>query len=371
MDGNLNSFLAYYRATGRRLAAKMKKYNRSLRKDGNPVVRVFREDLADLNEGGKMLRGVLVTLGAKIAGAEDPEIGDDLALAFEILQTGILVHDDIIDRSSMRRGKITIHRRAKSRMEVRGTQMVSVTEDADHVAGAAAICAGDLGIYMANRQIAVSYAAHPALSDIITYFDDVLINTIRGELLDVFLPYEIQDSSYPEDEKPAILEKSIRDIYHLKTSCYSVIGPLHLGMVLAGAPEENLRAMDRAADDIGIAFQIMDDILGIYADSEILGKDVGSDISEFKQTILYMYVVNYRPEAAKKLLRYYGKEVTDERLAAVRQIFEETGALDYAKATMNACFDRAGRKLRRMKFLGKEDLELLLGFMDWCRGRRK
>lgn len=375
---NLEAFLGYYKAEQAHLARVIRTYNRGLRKEPNPLIRPLREDLADLNEGGKLLRGVLVKLGYHLAeegdgaggGADDA--GDGLALAFEIFQTGVLIHDDIIDHADLRRGKLTVHRRCELRMNAQKTHMVTTADTVSSVARSAAICVGDMGLYEANRVIADRYRRHPALGDLITYFDDTVIETIRGELLDVMLPYVLQDPSYSEEEKRNLLKKSVHDIYHMKTARYSVIGPLHLGMMLGGAPEARMRSMDRFADDLGVAYQIMDDILAIYSDARILGKDVGSDISEFKQTILYMYVRTTDEKATEELLRHYGGHtVTDEDLEAVRRIFEESGALAYARDTMNACFTRAERKLSRMKFLSSEDKEVLRGFIEWCKGRRK
>ena len=297
---NLQKFYDFYRASYGRLGKCAASYNRGLKKEKNPVIRVFMEDLADLNTGGKMLRGMLVNLGYQIArrtaGEEvDVSPSDALALAFEMFQTGVLVHDDVIDKSGTRRGKYTIHQRFLHRMDVRGIQMPAQSEKPDHIANSAAICVGDLGIYLANRQIVDAYRSEPCLAEMLAYFDDVVIRTIRGELLDVVLPSELQDSARSEEEKKALLEKSVWDIYFMKTAAYSIIGPVHLGMILGGADEKEMKAMDRFAEELGIAYQIMDDILGIYADPEYLGKDVGSDIEEFKQTILYMYVHNMKP----------------------------------------------------------------------------
>ncbi len=371
MRDDLKAFLNYYGSTADRLGAKKKAYNRGIRKDRNPVIRMFLQDLSDLNEGGKLLRGVLVALGYRIGGGGAEEYADDLALAYEIFQTAILVHDDVIDNAALRRGKITIHRRYGHRLEVRGIRMVSDMESPEHISASTAVCAGDVGLYLANLKIAESYADDPNLSRLISYFDRVFLDTIKGELLDIVLPYEMQDVSRTREEQMKLLETSIQDIYRLKTAGYSVVGPLHLGMMLAGAGEDEMRALDRAADDIGVAYQIMDDILGVYADTEALGKDAGSDIAEFKQTILYMYVRSYAPEYEEELLRYYGREVTEESLEAVRRIFDESGALEYARSAMKACFERAGRKIGRMKFLSAGDRAVLRGFIEWCSGRRK
>ena len=167
-------------------------------------------------------------------------------------------------------------------------------------------------------------------------------------------------------------EQSVKEIYHLKTSCYSVIGPLRLGLLLGGADEASMRAMDRFGDELGIAYQIMDDILGIYSEADYLGKDVGSDISEYKQTILYLYVRSQAPEYYEELSRYYGKrQVSVDELEEVRRIFRESGALDYARSVMDACFARAERKLSRMRFVGREEREILKGFISYCRTRNR
>jgi geranylgeranyl pyrophosphate synthase len=377
-DRNLEAFRKFYEETYKRLDKKTHAYNRSLKKDDNPIIRPFMEDLADLNQGGKMLRGMLVVFGYQIArharGASDIDlpISDALAQTFEMFQTGVLVHDDVIDNAAQRRGKITVHRRYEHRLDVRDIRMVSGIEKPQEIAKSVGICVGDLGIYYANKLLADSYGSDPALGQLISYFDDIVIQTIRGELLDVVLPYEIQDPGIGEEERAKLLEKSIYDIYFLKTAGYSVIGPLHLGMILGGAEPKEMAALDRCARDIGIAYQIMDDILGVFADPKILGKDVGSDVAEYKQTILYMYVRTMKPEFAEELLQYYGKKhVTSRDIEQVQRIFEESGALAYAQSVLADHFESAERKISRMKFMDAEDKKILRGFISYCKGRRK
>lgn len=377
-DRNLEAFRKFYEETYKRLEKKTHTYNRSLKKDDNPIIRPFMEDLADLNQGGKMLRGMLVVFGYQIArharGASDIDlpVSDALAQTFEMFQTGVLVHDDVIDNAAQRRGKITVHRRYEHRLDVRDIQMVSGIEKPQEIAKSVGICVGDLGIYYANKLLADSYGSDPALGQLISYFDDIVIQTIRGELLDVVLPYEIQDPGIGEEERAKLLEKSIYDIYFLKTAGYSVIGPLHLGMILGGAEPKEMAALDRCARDIGIAYQIMDDILGVFADPKILGKDVGSDVAEYKQTILYMYVRTMKAEYAEELLQYYGKKhVTSKDIEQVQRIFEESGALTYVQSVLADHFESAERKISRMKFMDAEDKKILRGFISYCKGRRK
>ena len=77
------------------------------------------------------------------------------------------------------------------------------------------------------------------------------------------------------------------EIYRLKTAWYSIIGPFSLGMVLANYSDEEIKKMQELLYNLGIGFQIKDDILGIFGDEKELGKSASSDVSEFKQTILY------------------------------------------------------------------------------------
>jgi geranylgeranyl pyrophosphate synthase len=371
------AFGQFFSESRKEIGREIAQRNRKLKKDSNLFLKTAREDLAELNEGGKLLRGTLVRLGYRTAlhmkgeDASDLCYSNALSAAFEMFQTGVLIHDDIIDNAATRRGRYTIQRRYEQRMAVRGTRMLTEADDIKDVARSAAICIGDYGIYEANRILAEAYAEDPSAAKLIAYFDEVVLNTIRGELLDVILPYELQEVSYDMKEGQRLLEESIRDIYHLKTACYSLIGPLHLGMMLGGADESSMRMMDRFADDVGIAYQIMDDLLGIYADSEVLGKDVGSDIAEFKQTILYMYVRTKKPEYAEDLLRYYGrKHIDGETLSEVRRIFRESGAYDYAQDAMRSCFIRAEKRIGRMSFLTAEDKYIFRDFLLWCQGRK-
>lgn len=361
-----DAFRTFYEDTFARLSKKGKAGSRMLKKEPNEILRPFREDMADLNEGGKMLRGVLVCLGCRIAGDGDGSGADDLALALEIFQTGVLIHDDLIDRARLRRGKKTIHTRYAESLKERHIRTVSDGDSLENTAAAAAVCAGDFLLYQSNLKIVEAYRGRENLADILSAYDRIVLDTIRGELLDVVLPCESQERD------SASLKESIFDIYHLKTAQYSVVGPLHLGMLLGGASPSEMKQLDSFAEDLGVAFQIKDDILGIYAEEKELGKDVGSDISEFKQTILYAYVKNHDETACRKLMKYYGRAgVTQKDLEAVRKVFTDSGAYDFAAGEMNRLLQRASRKLARLSFVGQQEKEILEGFIRYSGERRR
>ena len=352
MDGN-NTFLEFYAESKERLERKIKEYNEKFGREPHPLLRPFFEDFADLNEGGKLLRGVFVNLGYALALAEKEKsrnpgtaqktprekslsaaVSDPLAMAFEIFQTAVLIHDDVIDHAELRRGNRTSHFRYADRLSERG-----IFDRAGDTPSSAAICLGDAGLYAANQMIAEGCSEDPALGKMIAYFDGVVIDTIRGELLDVILP--------------------------------CVIGPLHLGMLQGGASEELMEKVDSFAEEAGVAFQIKDDIFGIFADEKKLGKDIGSDIAEAKLTILYEYVKLHDPAVCGELAGVYGHApVTEEMLQRVQRIFRESGAYAYALDEMEKCFQRAEECLRDTA-LPENDKDLLRGLLDYFRGRDK
>ena len=384
MDGN-NTFLEFYAESKERLERKIKEYNEKFGREPHPLLRPFFEDFADLNEGGKLLRGVFVNLGYALALAEKEKsrnpgtaqktprekslsaaVSDPLAMAFEIFQTAVLIHDDVIDHAELRRGQRTSPFRYADRLSERG-----IFDRAGDTPSSAAICLGDAGLYAANQMIAESCSEDPALGKMIAYFDGVVIDTIRGELLDVILPCEIGDRSLGREEADRLLSRSVREIYYLKTARYSVIGPLHLGMLQGGASEELMEKVDSFAEEAGVAFQIKDDIFGIFADEKKLGKDIGSDIAEAKLTILYEYVKLHDPAACGELAGVYGHApVTEEMLQRVQRIFRESGAYAYALDEMEKCFQRAEECLRDTA-LPENDKDLLRGLLDYFRGRDK
>lgn len=367
---DIDIFRDFYSTSLKRLSKRAAAFNDRLLREDHPLLVPFMKDFADLGTGGKMFRGMLVNLGYRLAGNDDIQRSDALAIAFELFQTGVLIHDDVIDNASLRRGKKTAHLREKERMEARKIRMQGASGSPEALGRSTAICLGDLGLYYANLELAEKYGDDPNFASLITYFDRVILETIRGELLDVVLPFEMQDPAMSEREKDALLLRTVRDIYFLKTAHYTIIGPLGLGLRLGGADNKLIAAMEKYGTDVGIAYQIMDDILGIYADEAVLGKNVGSDISEFKQTILYQYVRTEQKDYLPDLLACYGKEeLTAEDIETVRDIFQKTGALDYAMETMEHYYARARKTVAGLSSLPYEDRAILRGFIDYCSQR--
>lgn len=346
---------------------------RNLYCNKNILISEGEEMLHMMGMGGKHLRGILVYIGYYMMGNNEIEEADALAAAFEIFQTAILVHDDVIDHAATRRGQETIHMQYFNRYTCYKKEgKRDFGKEIMEMGRSLAICLGDLGLYEAEQRLVDAYKEHPRFGELLTYYHKMIMNTIRGELLDVQLPcmerYELWDKDGIDMEN---LEEMILDIYHLKTSCYTVIGPLCCGMILGGAPLYLVNKMEEIADLLGIAFQLQDDILGIYGVQERTGKDVGSDISEYKQTLLYSYTKKHDAKLYQELREYYGKEeVTNIEVQRVGEIFQESGALDYVKGKIKDLFAEAVCKLNGIEEITEDRKAVLLEFISYIIDRK-
>ena len=329
----LFSFMIFFKHSRERLHRKMQNFNQGICDQSEKHISQNISEFTRMNCHGKFIRGALVNLGYSIL-KSDIEYSDDLALAFEIYQTAILINDDIIDHASLRRNQPTI---PVHYMNEWGTKGIEIKRNAYDVANSMAICAGGLGMCYANQKVAEAYSRSDNLGILLKYFNQVIIKTIQGEVIDVILPFEEQNFRSNEDD----LVDSIMEIYRLKTAWYTVIGPLCLGMILAGG-----------------------------ADEDNIGKNVGSDITEFKQTLLYAYIRNQK-EYFSNFLRYYGKEnLTYEDINAIRDLFYRSGALTYAEQEMNRYFELAIKSLKSMKFIPEEKETILFGLIWYLKLRK-
>ena len=171
------------------------------------------------------------------------------------------------------------------------------------------------------------------------------------------------------DSKYNVIEKDIMEIYRLKTAWYTITGPLALGMTLGGASDKAITSLEKLAEPLGIAFQIKDDILGIYSSAKKMGKN-NSDIEEYKQTILYSYTIN--TEYKDELLKYYGKNtLTEKDVEKVREIFTKSGAYDYAIKKQEELFNESKELIRINRSMKKDYKNILQGFITYLELRDK
>lgn len=275
--------------------------------------------LEGLLAGGKRLRPAFFYWGWRSAGGQDcPEV---LATAatLELLQASALVHDDVIDASDTRRGLPAVHRRLAS-----WHAETARSGSADRFGTGAAILVGDLLLTWANEMY-WSGGLHPdALRRGAPIWATLQTELAAGQYLDLLSQVKGSTS----------VAEALRVITY-KTAKYTTERPLQLGATLASATSRAAdsagvaAALSRYGLPLGIAFQLRDDVLGVFGDPARTGKPVGGDISEGKQTVL-MALARQRasPRQAATLDRHLGdRSVTAEAVAEVRTVVTDTGAL--------------------------------------------
>ncbi len=357
MKSDIELFKEFYSETKDNISLVIDKYNKELVKDKKGYLKDNLELFANLNSDGKLIRATLISLGYKIASLKNIDYSFNLGLAYELFQTSVLIHDDIIDNDNLRRGKETIHY-ANYKRDLKYDE-----ESAKKNSESIGICIGDYGFYEANKIIIDNYCSDSNFKDVFSYYNDIVLKTIEGELIDVKLSF---DSRYKLDDTD--IEKNIMEVYKLKTAFYTIIGPLSLGLILGGIKDSRLDKIKEFGEKIGIAFQIQDDILGIYSN---LGKEVGSDIKEYKQTILFANAIK-DTKYKKELLKYYGKkDINMQKIEEVRRIFKESLAYEKTYDLMNSLYKEAKSIINEVTWINEEDKKILKGFVDYLVIRNK
>ena len=357
MENNIEIFNNFYKEVAYSINKKLEDYNNDLVNNKSGYLKDNLLLFKNLNSDGKLVRGFLIALGYYIMNKSNIEYSYDLSLAYEIFQTSVLIHDDIIDNDNLRRGKDTIHFANYKKFKEFNEK------DAKKVSESIGICMGDYGFYEAHKLIINNYKDNSNFVKVLNYYNDIVLKTIEGELIDVVVSF---DGKY--NLSKTNIEDNIMLVYKLKTAYYTIIGPLSLGLILGEVDEEKLNDIQKFGEKLGIAFQIQDDILGIYNN---LGKDNTSDIREFKQTILFSYITK-NEKYKNELLKYYGKEkISDKEVEEVRRIFKESGSYDYASNLMNEMYDEAEKIITNNNWLNNKEKSILLGFSEYLRTRAK
>nr|WP_276512191.1 polyprenyl synthetase family protein [Cryobacterium roopkundense] len=222
--------------------------------------------------GGKRVRPTLVLTAFSGLGGVDMALAGQVAVSFELLHTAFVIHDDVIDRDLARRGVANIAGRFTDRAFAHGAE----PDQAAVWATAAGILAGDLALSEAHRILARLPIAGDMRVRLLDLLDRAVFVSAAGELADV--TNALAQHPPGMDDVVATLDQ--------KTAVYSFEAPLQAGAVLAAASDEDIATLGRFGRLVGIAFQLTDDLLGIFGDSTKTGKSVTADLREGKQTAL-------------------------------------------------------------------------------------
>lgn len=359
----LYKFIKFHEETKEKCEINMNNYNSLLLNEENEFIKEAMENFTSSNRGGKYIRSSLCALGYKSFGKEDDKY-IPLSTALEIFQTSILIHDDIIDNSKTRRGMDTIPVKYKKIYSSPIKTNKTYEKKLENLSNSLALCIGDMGFYLANQIMTKNYRDNKNLAKLLEYYNETAIKTCKGEMIDIALPF------YEEFYGKENLENQIIEIYKLKTSWYSVVGPYVMGAILSGVDDEKIEKLEDALMNLGIAFQIKDDILGIYGDEKKLGKSVHSDCEEYKQTVLYSYAVNTKYK--EELQKLYGKEnLKPKEFKKIQDIFIDSGAKKYSEQLMDRLFKESFSLILSLDFIKEKYKEILIGFAEYLKVRCK
>ncbi len=304
--------------------------------------------------GGKRVRPIMMQYGYLAAGGKKRKEIMRSAIGIEMIHAFLLMHDDIIDRDDLRHSELTMH----AHYRTYGEKFLSKKE-AEHFGISVGIIIGDLVYSMGNRAFFASNFSPKNIIRALTRSQEIVGMTGIGEMQDVYMEYRGKAS-----------EKAILTMYENKTARYTFEGPLHLGAILADGSEVLMKKMSAFAVPLGIAFQIQDDILGIFGDEKKLGKPVGSDIEEGKLTLLAIVAKRRATgEDQRDFRRLLGKKaIIQKDVDRFQEILITSGTLAYVQKMMHENLDVARIQIEKAHFPQKSKI-FFVGLVDYLAQR--
>lgn len=296
-----------------------------------PSAEPLVSSIARLVEGGKRLRALLAWWGWQGAGgdADDPRIVD-AGVALEFFQAAALIHDDVLDRSDTRRGQPSVHKSFENLH--RDKQWV---QDGAHFGISAAILAGDLALGLSEEVFSTTADATAFAMPAREAFNAMRFEVMTGQYLDI-----LAEANVPSD--PAVALEQARTVLQYKSAHYSAVWPYELGGILAGADETTLKTYRDFSAPLGMAFQLGDDLLGVFGDPSLTGKPSGDDLLEGKRTELIAHALkNLEPEKAQMLNNFLEDPATSQRTVNEMQILIESSG---ARAIIETEIQRLGQQ---------------------------
>jgi geranylgeranyl diphosphate synthase type I len=283
--------------------------------------------LAGFLHGGKRLRPAFAYWGWRGAGGEDSDAVVRAVAALEWVQACALIHDDVMDGSDTRRGRPAMHRRFEAIHRAAGWR-----GDAAGFGTAVAILLGDTALIWADEMLNRSGLSPEALLRGQPVYDEMRTEIMAGQYLDL-LTQATADST---------VERAMT-VVRYKSAKYTIERPLHFGAALAGAPDELTRTYSAYGLPLGEAFQLRDDVLGVFGDPAETGKPAGDDIREGKRTLLIAKTLARATTAEAALVeRLLGDPSLDEDgLASVREVIGSSGALGETEKLIGELTERA------------------------------
>ena len=299
-------------------------YLNSISSDLSPVSDSLTSFLLD---SGKRLRPLFAYAGFVAAGGNLEKSAIRTMAALELLQACALIHDDLMDGSDTRRGKPSIHRHFES---------VHVQEQLDGFAPqyglSAAVLLGDLALVWSDQMLNTAGLTTEQFARVLPFYNEMRVELMAGQFLDI----------HEQTQKDTSVERSMK-IARYKSGKYTIERPLHLGAAMTSSSKEVTDALSAYGLPLGEAFQLRDDLLGVFGDPSVTGKPAGDDLREGKRTVLIAMTHERQSPAQLEICKkYFGKpDIDAEGVAILQEIIESTGARAELEATIERLTDEA------------------------------
>jgi geranylgeranyl diphosphate synthase, type I len=316
MAETLKALSAYRSAIDGALAEAFREFPERLDTELSGPSKVALKHLEDYSlRGGKRIRGSLAAATYdEAAGTHLDKPGIQLGAALELMQSYLLILDDVMDKSALRRGEPTVHelylQQTNPKVDLHEAQMMAVN-------------IGQLAQHMASLVVADIEVPAESLRQVMRLMHTNIVTTGIGQIDDMY-----------QQIGRTVSEPDIMRKYQYKSSYYTFINPMQCGFALAGKGDPAaLGTCRKFGLPAGVAFMLHDDYLGIFADPKTLGKPNLDDIREGKFTLQMFHALRHgKPEHSKQLKRILGSDTADEKdLMTVRTILEESGAVHYTQ----------------------------------------
>lgn len=306
-------------------------HQRAILAHASPDLPVLVETAATLVQGGKRLRPAFCYWGWRGAGTEDDDTIIAAGAALELFHASALVHDDLIDAADTRRGTPSAHRQYEARHR-------DAAWDGDPRAFglAAAVLIGDLLLGWSDEVLSGLDVEAARLRAGRAVFEGMRTEVGGGQFLDVLEQASGGQRLEGQSERAM-------NVLRFKSARYSVEHPLVIGGSLAGASPGLLDDFRRYGRSLGEAFQLRDDVLGVFGDPAVTGKPAGDDVREGKRTVLVAYALeSASPAQADTIIKRLGDPaMTSEGLDEFRAVLNDTGARERVEALVTRLADEA------------------------------
>jgi geranylgeranyl diphosphate synthase, type I len=277
--------------------------------------------------GGKRFRAAFCWWGhLAVAEPDDPNALLKACASLELLHASALVHDDVMDASDVRRGRPATHRAFEALHRASGW-----SASAEQYGAAAAILLGDLLLSWSDELLRTSGLPAPRVLDALGYFDLTRSEVVTGQFLDVSA-----QARGTSDVDVAMT------VLRYKSAKYSIERPLHIGAALAGSGPETIAQLSRFGLPLGEAFQLRDDLLGVFGDPDVTGKPAGDDLIEGKRTVLVALALDaLAPADRKHLDTSLGRPLGVAEVGDLRALIDASGAHEQVEDVISALTERA------------------------------